>query len=138
MIYLCLGLYHRPHEEAREQIQCGEVRQLQQGGLPLAYQSMRASSSLIVSLGATRFVTVALTVFHKVKSYTWLLEIQKFHITPSVQLSGLSSDTKTCQPLPGLCSPGIVYLQLSNKSRGNKKMSVPNEKLFFCFSVEKG
>lgn len=36
MIYLCLEHYHRiPAKEPREQIQYGEDRQLQRGGLPL-------------------------------------------------------------------------------------------------------
>ncbi len=50
----------------------------------------KTSRSLIVSLGATRFVTVALTV-SEVNRNSRYFRIAKFYETPYALLSGLSS-----------------------------------------------
>ena len=66
MIYLCLRLYHpsRCNTGRWEHIQLGEARQLQRRGLPFLATKLlsRIPSSLVVSPGAARIVTVALTV----------------------------------------------------------------------------
>lgn len=74
----------------RKQIQLGGGRQLQLGGLPsrkLFFNKLLLTHRLVVSPDATRFVTVALTVFLIAQEP---LALRK---TPFVLLSGLSSPT---------------------------------------------
>lgn len=81
IISLGLQLYH--HDPAyggtqRGNIHCGEIRQLQRGGLPPNKFVAEATLlwvpiGLVVSHGATRIVTVALTVPHLLHGSTlWL------------------------------------------------------------------
>lgn len=54
----------------REHLHYGEHRQLQRGGLPRLFTYVKSvSRSLIVSPGATRLVTVALTVFRQHENF---------------------------------------------------------------------
>ena len=69
--------------------------------------------SLVVSPGATRLISVALTVFHEWKLVLGARPIKErtFRTTPSVPLSGLSSDAthqaRASQYL--IFAAGIVY-----------------------------
>ena len=94
-------------------MQYGENRQLQQGGLPLLHRNdVSTPRSLVVSPGATRLISVALTVFHRWKLALGVCK-QTFRTTPSVQLSGLSSDAKRA-------SQYLVFAALSLYTRREK------------------